>query len=217
MVYRRKRNYAKKKTYRKRKAKMGTSLLSNFTSGNLHNFKRVEFLSNQEITTDTLVQPNPGFAGLGFDFALRQITDHLNLTKIFDCYRILRVKIKITPVRNSFAAPNFMPQVCMARDFDDADAPVNAERMLCRSKSYLAPFSRSISMTIRPNISSEVYQTAVSSGYKQTTGWLDCVDANVPHYGVKVGFVASPGQTITFHTQTEYTLGFKQPVVPATP
>jgi len=188
------------------------SLLTQFKSGNLHTFKRVEFTANQEITTDTLVQPNPGFAGLGFDFYLRQITDHANLAKLFDTYRILRVSLKITPVRNSYAAPNFMPQIVLARDFDDGDPPTNAEQMLCRSSSYLAPFSSAKSMSIIPNLSSEVYQTALTNGYVQGKGWIDTTDTQVPHYGVKVGFVASPGQTITYHISTEYLLAFKQPI-----
>jgi len=185
------------------------SLLPAFKNGNLHNFKRVEFSTGLVATTDAT-----GFAGLSYEFSLDQITDYLNIAQLFDSFKILKVICKLTPYRNSFDAPNVMPQVVMGKDYDDSNAPTSAEKLLCRHGAFLSPFSKSQSISLRPKISGQVYSGGIASNYKQTKGWLDLpASASTPHYGVKCGFVASPLQQINFHLSHTYYLAFKQPVV----
>lgn len=184
-----------------------------FRSGQLFNFHRSEWQSNQTVTCDAT-----GFAGLGLEFRLDQITDHLNFANLFDAFRIAAVCVEIIPLNNDYNLPNIQPQVCQAVDRDDSTAPTSMEKLLCRKNAKLRPFNRKITKYVKPNAASNVYSAGISSDYKQTMQpcWLDLTSgtgANVAHYGVKVAFQATPLQDIDYHVRTKYYLQFKEPIV----
>lgn len=195
---------------KKRQSKRN-SQLSRFRSGNLHNFHRSEWKSNQTITCDAT-----GFAGLGFEFRLDQISDYLNFQPLFDTFRISAVSLEIIPLNNTYPLPNVQPQIAMAVDFDSSDAPVAMEKLLCRKRAKLRPFNRRVTKYLKPKVSSAVYSAGVSTDYAQKSQpvWLDLPDGtNVPCYGAKVAFQASPLQEIVYHQRIKYYLQFKEPIV----
>jgi len=230
MAYRRRRYSTKKRksaaatriqrAWRSRKARTSTKKLRSYTSGFMHNFKRVEVSTNQSITTNAITDPNPGFFGIGYQFQLDDVQDYTAFPNLFDSYKIAGVSFEIIPVRNSYSAPNVMPQIMIATDYDDAVAPVNMEKMLCRAGCRATSFSRKVNKYFAPRVSSNIYNPvpAVTNGFAPKRTWLDLTSpggssVTVPHYGIKLGFQADPGQNIQFHLKKTYYLKFKEPVV----
>lgn len=202
----------RKMNAKKRQSKRNTQL-SRFRSGNLFNFRRSEWLSNQTVTCDAT-----GLATLGLEFRLDQISDHLSFANLFDAFRIAAVCVEIIPLNNDYNLPNIQPQVCQAVDRDDSNPPTSMEKLLCRKNAKLRPFNRKITKYLRPNAASAVYSAGVATDYKQSMQpcWLDLTSAtgaNVAHYGIKVAFQANPLQDITYHVRTKYYLQFKEPIV----
>lgn len=188
-----------------------TALTRKFVSGNLHNFHRAEWQSNQTVTCDA-----NGFAGLGIEFRLDQISDYLSFQNLFDAFRISAVTLEIIPLNNDYNLPNIQPQVVMAVDRDDSNTPTSMEKLLCRKYAKLRPFNRKVTKYVKPNVASSVYSAGVAQDYKQSMqpNWLDLPDGNnVAHYGVKVGFQATPLQDIDYHIRTKFYLQFKEPIV----
>lgn len=199
------------RAWRARKARKSSKQLRRFRSGNLHNFHRAEWKSNQTVTCDAT-----GFAGIGMEFRLDQIDDYANFGNLFDAFRIAAVSVEIIPLNNSYTLPSVQPQVCIAVDRDDATAPTEMEKLLCRKYAKLRPFHRKVSKYLKPNVSSLVYSAGVAQDYKQgmQPAWLDLPDGtNVSHYGIKIGLQATGLQEIEYHMRTKYYLQFKEPIV----
>ncbi len=198
------------RAWRARKARKASKTLRKFKSGNLHNFHRTEWNPNQTITCDA-----NGFAGLGFEFRLDQIDDYASFNNLFDSFKISAVCLEIIPLNNDYNLPNIMPQIAIAVDRDDSNAPAEMEKLLCRKYAKLRPFSRKNTKYFRPNVSSDVYSAGVATDYAQKfNAWLDLPDGtNVSHYGMKVAFQGSANQTIVYHTRVKYYLSFKEPIV----
>jgi len=193
------------------RARKTRTQLKRFKSGNLHNFHRTEWKSNQTITCDAT-----GFAGIGMEFRLDQVSDYAQFTPLFDAFRIAAVSVEIIPLNNTYNLPNVQPQVCIAVDRDDATAPTSMEKLLCRKFAKLRPFHRKVSKYVKPNVSSLVYSSGVAQDYQQgmQPAWLDLPDGtNVSMYGVKIGLQATGLQEIEYHMRTKYYLQFKEPIV----
>ncbi len=205
------RSNAAKTIQRRWRSRKNMRALKRFRSGNLHNFHRSEWRSNQTVTCDAT-----GFASLGQEFRLDQIDDYLSFGNLFDAFRISAVAFEIIPLNNDYNLPNIQPQVAIAVDRDDSNPPTEMEKLLCRKYAKLRPFNRKITKFVKPNVSSAVYSAGVAQDYKQgyQPAWLDLPDgSNVSHYGMKIGFQASSLQVITFHLRIKYYLQFKEPIV----
>lgn len=206
------------RAWRNRKARRTRNPRAMRTAGQTYSFKRVEMTTNDSVTTASIGSTNPGFVGLAFDFHLDQIQDMLAFPALFDSYKIQSVHLEIIPLRNSYGAPNAMPQVATCYDYDDSTLPVNMEKLLCRDGAYSTSFARKVSRFVKPKVASTIFSSALASGYHARTAWLDLSSpvgnsATIPHFGIKVGFLATPGQVISFHLKKTYHLLFKEPVV----
>lgn len=186
--------------------------------GGIYSFKRVELTTAETVVTNPLVSVNPGFIGAAYSFQLSDVSDAATFPLLFDQYKLAGVSLQVLPYVNTYNAPSIQPQVIMSTDFDDANVPDSAEKMLNRKGTDLKPFSRRVTRYIKPKILSNIYKTALTNSYKPTTGFLDLTNplgtsGDVPHYGIKLGFLAAPAQTITYILKRTYFLQFKEPVV----
>lgn len=133
------------------------------------------------------------------------------------------VKIAFVPLANQtiVAAPNsgapvangFYP-LYSAIDYDDSLAPGSLATIQQYQTLKFTPGNRYHSRTIRPKFASRVFQTAVADAFRPSTGFIDCNQPDVPHYGLKVFMQPPPAVTgssggITYQVQMTYYVKFK--------
>lgn len=192
----------------KRKSKK-SSAMARRLAGNLHNFKRVEYESNINVTTDAVTGQYFGAQ----EFKLSDLSDYNCFTELFDTYRILGVNFQMIPITNAYTSASQLVQYILAADYDDASVPTSIEKMLNRAGSKLRQFTKPTSKYIKPAIATTVYDPGIVSSYGQKRNmWLDSQDANIPHFGIKWAFQGSPGQSITYQLKVTYYVQFKQPL-----
>lgn len=136
--------------------------------------------------------------GQGREFKLSDLPNVTEFTNLFDAYRIRGVKLDFLPIYNSHeinegpAASPFdrvgMPIITYARDYDDAMAPAGEDTLLQYSTNSRLVLSNKKSIYIRnPRVAQSVYKSGVTAAYAEAKKnlWIDCANADVPHYGLK--------------------------------
>jgi len=165
------------------------------------------------------------------NFKLEDCVNYTEFTNLYDQYKIVGVKLKLIPYQTSAltaAAPHAQAGqpaflIHSAIDYDDdtqvtlsntgADALRQYPSYKCHNIYALngKPWSR----YVRPRVATEVYRTALLTGYQSTKmGWLDTTFADVSSYGLKLLFeVLSGGSAaqLMFKAQVTYYLKFKSP------
>lgn len=132
-------------------------------------------------------------------FAFSSLPRVTEFTQLFDAYMITKVLVQIKMISNPDASNivnnttnvnvnNFYPTIWYSPDYDDANTvslPDIKEFERVRHK-VLCP-NRPVNIVLRPRPITQVYRTAVSTGYQVHTKpvWLDCGQADIPHYGLK--------------------------------
>lgn len=124
-------------------------------------------------------------------FMLSQLLNNADIVNIADKY-----KIKSAYVRLFFNSSNAsvgslysMPQVYHITDHDDSTPSTPAqvrEKMGVKFKTFKNASSY-IGLRVNPLPASNLYQTAVSSGYEvpRVSPWINTAYPSVPHYGIK--------------------------------
>lgn len=180
-----------------------------YRAGNLHNWRRVEFESNVQVTTSAV----NGQVTDAVAFRLSDVTGYADLTALFDTYRIRAIKFELIPIVNVYEGTDTQPMLCLAVDRDDESVPANIENMLQRSGSKIVPFNRTVSKYFTPCTSGAQFVSTLSTGYAQNyREWITAATADVKYYGIKYGFQAAPSQTVTFNQRVTYYIQTKQPI-----
>lgn len=133
-------------------------------------------------------------------FSLSSVTNYSELTTLYDQYRIRSVTMKFhlvtnpdrltipgtDPAANYLAPPNY-PKLWYVRDYDDNTAVTLATmREMGKAKFKIMKPNSIISVKLRPAVLTQLYRTAVSTGYSpQWPKKLDCSQSDIPHYGLK--------------------------------
>lgn len=124
-------------------------------------------------------------------FQLNQLINSTDITNIADKYRIKSVYMRIffNSSNSSVGSLYSMPQLYHITDHDDSAVPTVTrirEKMGTKYKTFKNASSY-IGIKLRPVPVGELYKTALSSGYSplKIAPWIDCNNADVPHYGVK--------------------------------
>ena len=191
----------------------------------MHSFSRMK--NTSQILT---LSNNTAYANGSFTFALNDLTNYTEFTNLFDQYKITKVQIEFKMHTNPYilystqpvggaqaAAPITFPTIYLVNDHDDATALTLAEFKERQSvrRFVLAP-NKIIKWSVKPAILNQLYRTAVSTAYAPKYGqFIDCAQADVPHYGVKWGIdydgatlpqiLAGPyGQDITVGVEMRY-------------
>lgn len=136
--------------------------------------------------------PTPILAA--YDFKLNALPQQSTLTSLYDQYKINKVVLTFRPRTgmvttepgNSFQFIQGYSPLMTVIDYDDATSPVNEAEMLEYQTLKMTQPSKVHKRVLRPKFASQVYASPISSGYKPSTGFIDCTNPAVPHYGVKV-------------------------------
>lgn len=186
------------------------------------------FLSTKQKTESYVVIPSgtlPGGGhGVGFSFSLADIPQAVTFQKLFDQYRITGVALRMVPMTSTGVTVNPSVRMLSYVDLDDANAPSLYSDVIQRSnvkdRTIVAGQARPMNAFLRPRWLNAAYATSVvpggGTGYtlgKRST-WIDTVDDQVPHFGMKYFFNttnnATPGglsvpinllYTITYYIQ----------------
>lgn len=112
-------------------------------------------------------------------------------TTLYDQYRIDRVKftfyLRLDPAAQ-VAANSTYPKLYWARDLDDDTAPtvLNTLRERANCKTRVLTPTRPVVIWVKPNIVTELYRTAGSTGYSpKFAQWIDMASSDLLHFGLK--------------------------------
>lgn len=192
------------------------------------NMRNTGFLSTKQKTESYVVIPSgtlPGGGhGVGFSFSLADIPQAVTFQKLFDQYRITGVALKAVPMTSTGVTVNPSVRMLSYIDLDDANAPSLYSDVIQRSnvkdRTIVAGQARPLNTFLRPRWLNAAYATSIvpGGGTGYTLGnrntWIDTVDDQVPHFGMKYFFNttnnATPGglsvpinilYTITYYIQ----------------
>lgn len=160
--------------------RMRTSMVAR----SVHNFVRGCAL--QTITGNVAYAPYQSVLGATLDNAL----NYTEFTNLYDQFRINWVKaqfyLRIDPSAQTAANASF-PRLYWFRDYDDQGlASLNDVRENARGKRAILHPNRPVTITFKPNVLSEIYRTAVTTGYSpKFSQWIDVAVPNLVHYGIK--------------------------------
>ena len=152
-------------------------------------------------------------------FRLSDILDYLSYTPIFDQYKlcgvVCRWRLIYDPTTQVLANQAVYPDIYVSVDHDDDTALTVPREYMAYSKcknGVLKP-DKWFTYSCKPTMAAQVFATTILSGYSPKTGYIDCVYATVPHYGIKVG-IFTPGylnaaNDIKIEFQTFYKFMFK--------
>lgn len=153
--------------------------------------------------------------GVGMFFTLKDLANVLSYTSIYDQYRINWVDIKITYLSSNanITGVGVLPTIFSVTDNDNSTVPGNERTVRAKqgSKAFRVAENRNVmTMRVRPKAVVVVDSTTgvIPALQAPTNGWLDCIENNVVHYGIKfwIDNVYLPiGTTTNTALQFEYT------------
>lgn len=166
--------------------------------------------------------------GGAMQFQLDQCLEYIELTRLFDRYKITGVKVTFLPLGqpSTNAAPSGVantnyPTMAIAMDDDDASLPSSWNEIAVKQNVKIKRLSKPFSIYIaKPKMADEVYN-GVISGYRIGTGFLNSDAPSVPHYGLKYWMRECPlptatapgvnGANVLFRIVTKFYLSLKDP------
>lgn len=213
--------YRRRKVVRRpRRARRAGAKRTNLSGTGLHYFKRRYVVANVTASTSGVGVRSDAAGALSFN--LNALPNSSEFTSLFDQYKIMKVKLRWIPFGDSVNMPIATmtgtsslvspggPLITVI-DYDDNTAPTAAADLLQYQTSKVTPIPKPLSMTIRPKFATEIYRSAVSTGYGARSGWLDTASSDIPHYGVKY-YMNAPSalsSSYTYQVWAEVTLALK--------
>lgn len=143
----------------------------------------------------------PGDGYWSLYFTLNDLPQMASYSALFDCYRINKAVLKLTPFLTGLTTSNIATGTtatfdeCMVTvlDFDDSTQLTSLSAAEEYETYKMTPSYKEHTRTLVPAVSSVAYKTALTFGYTQKTKqWVDIANPEVPHYGVK-GVIQGPG------------------------
>lgn len=175
----------------------------------VHYFKRTAFYSTY-VQGSTLSTNAYGLIG-----QLTQVPGYTEFTALYDQYRIMAMKIRLSPRANSAEAGTNQGLIKMwtAIDYDD-NTPITAiSDMLQRPNVKQTKSSQEHVRYFKPRINVPTPGIVNTiPGQSSTRGWLDCDNPSIPHYGLKVLVDQLPSGAQSWDVSVTYYLAFKNVV-----
>lgn len=162
----------------------GTGLSVSRVRSQIHRF--VRGCAMQTIVGNAVYAPYQSVLGATLDNTL----NHTEFTSLYDQFRIDWVKaqffLRIDPSAQTAAGASY-PRMYWFRDYDDqALASLNDVRENSKGKRAILHPNRPVTIWFKPNVLSEIYRTAVTTGYSpKFNQWIDASVPNLVHYGIK--------------------------------
>lgn len=188
--------YRRRKVVRRprRRVRRAGAKRTNLSGNGLHYFKRRYVVANITATTSGAGIRSDAAGAMSFN--LNSLPNSSEFTTLFDQYKIMKVRLRFIPFGDSVNLPistmsgsNGLVSpggpLVTAIDYDDSVVPGSAADLLQYQASRVTPIPKPLSMTIKPKFATEVYRSAIATGYGARSGWLDTTNSDVPHYGVK--------------------------------
>lgn len=177
-------------------------------NSNVHKFNRTIFY-NGAISGSTVVDT----FGAQY-FRLVDIPNYTEFTNLFDMYRIDAVKITFMPRGNSaeVGTNQGLVKFFSVIDYDDITTPTAINDLLQYENLKVTNTAKNHSRTIRPKLAKAMYQTAIGTAYGAGTGWVDCANPTVPHYGLKWALQQLPAGTQNIDIMLKFYMSFKNVV-----
>jgi len=142
--------------------------------------KVYSFARNQELGQFSASAGSP--LAVGIVFQLAGLPGSADFTTLFDVYRIAQATVKIFPLQVVQDVP-----IYTAIDYDDASAPTTPNELLQKETLRICSSNTTVIRTLNPCYLAAAYQGVTSTGYSpRHAGWIDCANASVPYYGLKV-------------------------------
>lgn len=198
--YRRYRNRAGRRNTVNRNNRLPRALVS-YRRNNVHSFKR-SVLKATNISTNT----TSGALLVAYNFQLADLPNSAEFTALYDQYKITGIKLdfiwrstNISQVETQNTQQQGAPYMYYVIDQDDNTAgTVNELREYSKAKRFIFDTGRrTCSVYFKPCVLSEMYLTALTTGYSPGWNrWIDCAAPTMPYYGFKAA-VQQPLNGIT--------------------
>jgi len=149
-----------------------------------------------------------------YSFSLNQVGGNLGaFGNLYDQYKINKVVMTFVPKFNSSdvgQAPTGgqMSMIASCIDYDDAVAPLSVGDILEHNNAKLHR-TKVFTRVVRPCVNFNVSTGATAGVSTKQSPWLDVVNTNVPHFGVKIG-ITGTSVTQSYDIICKYYLSFKQ-------
>ena len=142
-------------------------------------------------------------------FSLSQVVNPLEFSSLFERYKILGVSITLKCNTNYYPGNsvfNALPAIHYVPDYDDATPQtIAAFRQRQHIKRQTFDSNRLCKLSVKPKMSSLVYNTALTNGYEVSAPrWLDTDYRDVPHFGIK-GFIEDMNLASTINVDQVFT------------
>ena len=124
------------------------------------------------------------------------------------------VKWKLMPRGNSAEAAtnNSAGKVFTVVDKDDDGTPASINELLQYPNVKTTNTMRDHARMLKPKFASGAYISGISPsltlGFGERSGWLDCENSSVPHYGIKYAIQGTAGAQV-FDVLIDYSVSFK--------
>lgn len=141
---------------------------------------------------------NQSFFTTSKTFSLSAVTEHAELTQLYDQYKIMAVVVKVHLLNNPdsiyapgvdgatgpFKNPTHYPKLWFYRDYDDNVAPADRTtiKQIARAKCFTMRPTKTYSFKVKPAILNLLSGTTTAPIWNQR---LDCTSATQTHYGMK--------------------------------
>lgn len=211
---RRRTYYRRKKNFRysmagRRLGRLGASSLYRPT----HYFIRSTEIDATALTANIAGQLGTGFIGKAYTYQLNSLINHTDFNSLYDQYKIIAVKHHFkwsldstVPADNLLSNP---PVMYHFTDNDDNSAPSHdtfTER--ATTKQFAMRANKVYTITLKPACLQEIYRTSVTTAYvPKWNQFIDMGNDNVPHYGLKVGWMY-PGNLVYGNLVSWYSILF---------
>lgn len=154
--------------------------------------------------------------GNAFLFKLNSIIDPNDFVQLYDRYKINGIKLKIMYQADSASAGGLgvLPIMNFAYDHDDASPPssLNGVNTKSTARQVVLSANRTVSIFIKPKVSSSLYQGAFTGYSVQRPPYIDISSPDVQHYGLKTwinNFYAPTGANNQITITPTYYLSMK--------
>lgn len=220
MVYRRR----PRKVYRKKKSRI---FRKKFTRRARSGPTKVHYITRWSNQT-SISAPKDATQTLGvLSFSLDQLSEHSDLTSVFNMFKIKAVKVMFTPASNvTIASTNPLQEqtahfnsVYTAIDTVDDVAPANYAELRAFQSCRIRPGNVIVTRFLYPRAQMYIDQDG-SAGSAFTNapykGWMRCETAHTAkHFGLKYGIkhaqITQDGGITLYDVHVKYYLMFKDP------
>lgn len=157
---------------------------------------------------------------------LTDVLSYSEFTAMFDQYKILQVDFKIQMITNPDSTAdvnvnnvtnsvNWYPKIWYIRDYDSGGSDTLAQiKERVGVKFFVMRPNKEYTIKIKPKVLLQTYKTLTATGYTPKQCWIDCVDNNVPHYGLNavidcLGLNPIDANGFRFRIEPKFHLAFK--------